>query len=729
PRLPSLDWEPRSDWLNVRRFGAKGDGKADDTEALQRALDQVRSGSTVYLPAGTYRVTETLTLKGPLIGVLIVGHGGGTRIVWDGAAGSNVFTDDGVSYSRFVGLTFDGRNKAAVGFYHYSTKRFETEVTHQHLAFFGFTGAGVLAARGDRYALAETTFDNCWFENCRRGVAFISFNDYNYTFDGCEFRRCDIGIECRHGNFYARNCHFRDSRIVDVLAQPEHGCSLRRCTSRGSDRFLDFANSVSPMTIQDCHVAEWKSRDGAVLLNGAPVIMFDCGFSDPPGPEGPVRVMRAGQRLIVSENVARGSAEVVRDSTRARLYRVPAGQRKGSVRSAERRFFRAAVRIPGKVFDARRDFGAKADRSSDDTLAVQRCIDAARAGGKGAIAYLPTGDYVIKDTLRISGKDYFVGGSGFQTRLIWRGAEGGTMVAVHDPDHVTLGNMAVGNHDSGPMTNGVDVLQTGSGRPSHMTYDGLFVYGMYQKQPLRKGLRLNRLGTEAVVVLSHVQGNLRFTDCARATILAGTSFEGSVIVEGKDKRRDGFLGFLTRLATLTTHGLYLKDNQSIVMSDLYIEQADNGFVFEGSPDCPRGRATIQGAKLHFTVPKGSSGKGTAMTLGNYGGEIFFGHNQFYVEPAAVRVAHTGTSPVELFLLANLFYRTRLAVTRDKTLKLRLLANEGVANVSPADSSVSYLETTDVEPQEALKALPRALDDLRRLGEVDLRLNHPDGEGD
>ena len=99
-----------------------------------------------------------------------------------------------------------------MGFHHHSRRRFETEVRHQHLAFRGFTDAGVLAEPKDKYALAETAFENCLFEDCGRGVSFVSFNDYNYTFDGCEFRRCGVGIECAHGNFYARNCHFSQRR-------------------------------------------------------------------------------------------------------------------------------------------------------------------------------------------------------------------------------------------------------------------------------------------------------------------------------------------------------------------------------------------------------------------------------------------------------------------------------------------------------------------------------------
>lgn len=59
--------------LDVRRdFGAKGDGKTDDTEALQRAIEascgndkERRGGKTnaLFLPNGTYRVTKPLVVK------------------------------------------------------------------------------------------------------------------------------------------------------------------------------------------------------------------------------------------------------------------------------------------------------------------------------------------------------------------------------------------------------------------------------------------------------------------------------------------------------------------------------------------------------------------------------------------------------------------------------------------------------------------------------------------
>lgn len=74
---------PVSEWVSVRAMGAKGDDKTDDTAALQKAIDSHR---VVYLPAGFYRVSDTLRLRPDT--VLLGLHPSLTQIVLpDGTAG------------------------------------------------------------------------------------------------------------------------------------------------------------------------------------------------------------------------------------------------------------------------------------------------------------------------------------------------------------------------------------------------------------------------------------------------------------------------------------------------------------------------------------------------------------------------------------------------------------------------------------------------------------------
>jgi len=55
-----------ADVVNVKDFGAVGDGIADDTAAIQAAINSVATGGTVYLPTGTYKVTSQLQIQSPV---------------------------------------------------------------------------------------------------------------------------------------------------------------------------------------------------------------------------------------------------------------------------------------------------------------------------------------------------------------------------------------------------------------------------------------------------------------------------------------------------------------------------------------------------------------------------------------------------------------------------------------------------------------------------------------
>ena len=176
--IPNLTWRERSDWINVKTDvtpPAIGDGKAGDTAAIQSALDQPGNGRTVYLPPGTYKITQSLILTSRR-GWLIVGHGRATNIVWNGVEGGRMVWSNGASYCRYVGLNWHGNGKAAVGFDHASEKGLETELLHEHEAYRGFRTAGIRVGHDQTSASAEIVYHNCLFDDCENGLSFETFN-------------------------------------------------------------------------------------------------------------------------------------------------------------------------------------------------------------------------------------------------------------------------------------------------------------------------------------------------------------------------------------------------------------------------------------------------------------------------------------------------------------------------------------------------------------------------
>jgi hypothetical protein len=111
--------------VNARWFGAQGDGKADDTCALQQALNflmAIPHGGKLYIPGGVYKIRHTLTLVGDNAHNYVIegdiGASGGsisplvgsinTQLLWAGPPGCTMLDCWGINDSFFRHLTFNG---------------------------------------------------------------------------------------------------------------------------------------------------------------------------------------------------------------------------------------------------------------------------------------------------------------------------------------------------------------------------------------------------------------------------------------------------------------------------------------------------------------------------------------------------------------------------------------------------------------------------------------------
>ena len=160
--IAPMSWTTgRSDWINVKTDSAMtvhaaGDGTTDDTAALQQAMNLASASHslrrTVYLPAGTYKVTSTLYWSTNFsaiqawpgsYGLWLVGCGSNTTIQWAGTAGQPMLLDQGSSRSHYEGIVWNaGPSGSAAGYaiVHDSAALYQTRMRHENEAFIGFTG-------------------------------------------------------------------------------------------------------------------------------------------------------------------------------------------------------------------------------------------------------------------------------------------------------------------------------------------------------------------------------------------------------------------------------------------------------------------------------------------------------------------------------------------------------------------------------------------------------------
>jgi sugar lactone lactonase YvrE len=402
--------DPRAVFVTRERFGAVDDGIADATAALQKAIDAIQETTgegVVFVPEGRYRLSAPLYVWP---GIRIIGYGAHRPafVLSDHAPGYDnpekprymVFfagrrpkdaaeppdANPGTFYSALsnIDLEIGAGNAGAVGV----RARYAQHCFTSHVEFrIGSGLAGVheggnvaedVRFIGGEYGIWTGTPSPGWqytlldafFEGQRR--AAIREQAAGLTLIRPQFRNVPTAIEIEPGqpdDLFVKDARFEDisgpALVVSLEASPRTQINMENAACRGVATFALFRESGRRVT----------------------------------APGGTYVVKAFSHGLHYADLGVPGETKTVFDAS-------PVGALPAAIPSD------LAPLPPGDTWVNALTLGAQGDGTTDDTAALQKAIDAHRT------VYLPTGKYIVTDTLTLRADSVLVGLHPSATQLV-----------------------------------------------------------------------------------------------------------------------------------------------------------------------------------------------------------------------------------------------------------------------------------------------------------------------
>ena len=244
---------PMEGMINVKDYGAVGDGTTDDTTAIQSALDAVDTlgGGLVFFPTGSYIISSALLIKCSNIHIDF----NGSTLIHDANETFNCmmrnYCEGGSGYTGIKNVivengTFDGNGYTSsmtqLGFIHGSN------IVTRNCRFIGTENTNTTWHHIEYNAVKYGIIENCYFEG-KRGIAYEmiqlgdAYGSLGWPWDSPTWD--DVGCDITE----IKGCHFVDNGHATCVGwhgttAPTH-INVHDCTAEDCATIVGVTAGVS----------------------------------------------------------------------------------------------------------------------------------------------------------------------------------------------------------------------------------------------------------------------------------------------------------------------------------------------------------------------------------------------------------------------------------------------------------------------------------------------------